>query len=322
MGRAAPVLRARASRAMPPAPASQIRNGPANPKPTCTPQTAAPPMSAATAGKPSRKKAAKLSITRRSIRARVATIPDRPAAATVTPSTCGGAWLLTRVACAGPIGAPVAAARTSDQECQWAFALIVPAMPAGAALARKQHEAEHPAHRRPKRRRRGNESEDWQEVPRRRFAEQREERQTCGRPEGDPGRADDRARENLQPDQRGVVDGGVEQDLERALRLFPPDSDRALDRFEQRERKEEQRQEQPRLQRLAASETLRHLSRNAGQLPEERRPDHEQQDERVEIHHPTEVAPAPPRAHVERKRMAEHPALLSNRGEHARRPYA
>src|SRR5207237_799360 len=53
--------------------------------------------------------------------------------ATVTPLTCAGARLLTRAACAGPIGAPVAAARTSDQECQWAFALIVPAIPAGAA---------------------------------------------------------------------------------------------------------------------------------------------------------------------------------------------
>src|SRR5207244_5681512 len=58
------------------------------------------------------------------------------------------------------------------------------------------------------------------------------------------------------------------------------------------------------------------LSRRAGQLAEQRGGGYQQQDERVEVHDPAQVAAPPPRAHIERKRLTEQATLLSERAEH------
>src|SRR5207253_3038994 len=127
----------------------------------------------------------------------------------------------------GSVGPPLAAARTSDQECQWPFALMVAAIAAGAAASTS------PAATAAMFRGSSDKGEDRKQVPGRGLAEQAEERQAGRRPDCDPGRADDCARQHLEPYERWVVDRGVEQDLERALRLLPPDPNRPLDRFEQ-----------------------------------------------------------------------------------------
>src|SRR5438093_857568 len=134
MGRAEPVFRARASSAPPPAPASQGCTGPAPPNAACAPHNAPAAIRLNTAGNPSRKNAAKLTTTIASISASVATIPARPAAATVTPGAgAAGPDAGVDATSCGSAACPLTAARTSDQECQCALALTVPATPADAA---------------------------------------------------------------------------------------------------------------------------------------------------------------------------------------------
>src|SRR5712692_5076801 len=70
---------------MPPAPTSQACSGADVPKPSCVPHTDAAATRPSMAGTPRRKKAEKLTTTSTSIRASVATIPARPAAAIVVP---------------------------------------------------------------------------------------------------------------------------------------------------------------------------------------------------------------------------------------------
>src|SRR5216684_474200 len=136
MGSAAPVLRASASNAMPPAPASQGCSGAEEPKPNCVPHTAPAATSPSMAGTPRRKKAEKLTTTSTSIRARVATIPASPAAAIVVPLVAAGV--------AEPVGAyPVYPTRTGSpwvipadpvtslHECNPAFEVTAAATPAG-----------------------------------------------------------------------------------------------------------------------------------------------------------------------------------------------
>src|SRR5438552_5913771 len=124
---------ARASTTPAPATANHAWSGADGPKPSCSPHSPPTPARTTRAGIPNRKKAAKLKTTSPSISASVATMPASPAAATVVLV----GWTL--VVCAvidatgvGSIGDPVAAARTSDHECQWAPALTVPARPADA----------------------------------------------------------------------------------------------------------------------------------------------------------------------------------------------
>jgi len=63
--------------------------------------------------------------------------------------------------------------------------------------------------------------------------------------------------------------------LQRSLRLFPPNADRAFDRLQEREGHEEEREQQARLKRGTTRESLRDLTRDAGQLSEQGRAGHE-----------------------------------------------
>ncbi len=120
---------------MPPAPASHGCSGAAPPKPACIPHNAPAPIKPSRAGKPSRKKAEKDTITIASINARVATMPAKAAAATVIPfadeaPACMGAFA---TGAGSVVDDPVTAACTSCHECQCALAVTAPAAPAEAA---------------------------------------------------------------------------------------------------------------------------------------------------------------------------------------------
>src|SRR6266571_8165665 len=138
MGSAAPVLRASARSATPPAPTSQTCSGSVAPKPRCVPQPNAAAINRSSAGAPSRKKAAKLTTTSASIKARVATSPASAAAATVTPFTDDGpegASPSSEPDEAGWAAGAAVAALTSDHECQPALDVITAATPAGATAS-------------------------------------------------------------------------------------------------------------------------------------------------------------------------------------------
>src|SRR3989442_1473469 len=144
-----------------------------------------------------------------------------------------------------------------------------PPRPPRRALAGEEHEAQHPAHGGPVRGDRRNKREDRKQVPWGRLAEESQQRHAGGHPERDPYGADDGAWKDLEPDQGRIVDRGVEEYLQRLLRLLPPDPDGALYGFEQRERHEEERQQKAGLERGAARESFGDLARHPGQLTEE-----------------------------------------------------
>src|SRR2546422_9365086 len=136
MGRAAPVFRASARSAIPPAPASQTCSGADVPKPSCVPQTTDAAMSPSSAGTPRRKKAAKLTTTSANISASVATIPASPAAAIVVPLVVDESVVTIGAYATALAGSPfdrLAEPITSFQEGRPAFDVTAAARLAGAA---------------------------------------------------------------------------------------------------------------------------------------------------------------------------------------------
>src|SRR5581483_10911038 len=102
------------------------------------PHAMAPPRRTSTAGRPRRKKAAKVTTINTSIRASVPTIPASPAAATVTP-LAGELGRDVFPTYAGPAGSPLerpAEPATADQECRPAVDVAAAAMPAGTHASR------------------------------------------------------------------------------------------------------------------------------------------------------------------------------------------
>src|SRR2546423_3943982 len=138
MGGEARVWRASGSRAKPVARTSHPSSGALPPKPSWIPHSTDAVITPSTAGRPSRKKAAKLTTISRSINASVPTTPARPAAATVTPLVDGlvvfaiGSYAMPDELCWAMPADPA----TSDHECRLAFEVSAAATPAGRFAGR------------------------------------------------------------------------------------------------------------------------------------------------------------------------------------------
>src|SRR2546423_3617174 len=133
MGGEARVWRAKARGGRPVAPTSHPSSGALPPKPSWIPHSTDAVITPSTAGRPSRKKAAKLTTISRSINASVRPTPARPAAATVTPLVEGlvvfaiGSYAMPDELCWAMPADPA----TSDHECRLAFEVSAAATPAG-----------------------------------------------------------------------------------------------------------------------------------------------------------------------------------------------
>src|SRR5438477_436421 len=219
----------------------------------------------------------------------------------------------------GSVGPPLAAACTSDQECQWPFALMVAAIPAGAAASTSPAATAAMF-------RRSNPTGSHARLRRIRV---RPVSINLSRSKVPPQRMVSAMHAVMGSSSEAGANG--ERKTNRA-------SGKSATAAETGESKNDQappgapsrgNSMKPSIlpiaaqYEVAAATKAKTGSRSQGAVSPNRlrsaqRADDQEQHERVEVHHPAEVAAAPPPAHIKRKGMAQQSALAPKGTEHPR----